>query len=312
MDSLIFSLNATMPVFLVIVTGYFLRYIGMLNEPFIKVANRFNFKVTLPVMLFTDLACTDFVTAFDLKYVGYCFFVTLACVLVIWGLARCFMKEKSLAGEFVQASYRSSAAVLGIAFIVNICGSSGMAPLMIIGAVPLYNIFAVIILTFEGKTEGEGRIKKAFLDILKNPIIISIFLGFLYSVSGLPMPKIMNDTLENIGRMATPLALICIGAGFEGRKAIKLIKPTVLASMIKLVIQPAVFLPAAIAMGFTGDKLIAAIIMLGSPTTPTCYIMSKNMGHQGVLSSSVIVMTTILSSFTITLQVFIVKYLGLI
>lgn len=312
MDSLIFSLNATMPVFLVIVTGYFLRYIGMLNEPFIKSADRFNFKVTLPVMLFTDLACTDFVTAFDLKYVGYCFFVTLICVLAIWGFARCFMKEKSLTGEFVQASYRSSAAVLGIAFIVNICGSSGMAPLMIIGAVPLYNIFAVIILTFEGKTEGEGRIKKAFLDILKNPIIISIVLGFLYSVSGLPMPKMMNDTLENIGRMATPLALICIGAGFEGRKAVKLIRPTILASMIKLVIQPAVFLPAAIAMGFTGDKLIAAIIMLGSPTTPTCYIMSKNMGHQGVLSSSVIVMTTILSSFTITLQVFIVKYLGLI
>ena len=312
MDSLIYSLNATIPIFLVIAAGYFLRYKGMLDEHFINVANKFNFQVTLPVMLFTDLAETDFAASFDLKYVGYCFFVTLVCVLVIWGLARVFLKDKSIIGEFVQASYRSSAAVLGIAFIVNICGDSGMAPLMIIGAVPLYNIFAVIILTFEGKQAGEGRIKKAFLDILKNPIIISIVLGFLYSVLEFPMPAVFGATLDHIGKMATPLALICIGAGFEGRKAIKMIRPTILAAMIKLVIQPVLFLPLAAALGFTGDKLVAAIIMLGSPTTPTCYIMSRNMGHEGVLSSSVIVVTTILSSFTITLQVFIVRYLGLI
>ena len=312
MDSLIYSLNATLPVFLVIVIGYILGRIGMLDEPFLKVANKFNFKVTLPVMLFLDLAETDVAAAFDLKYVGYCFFVTLFCVLVIWGLARTFLKDKSLVGEFVQASYRSSAAILGVAFIVNISGSSGMAPLMILGAVPLYNIFAVIILTLEGNREEKGKIKKACRDIVKNPIIISIFLGFLYSLSSLPLPVFAHTTLNHIGKMATPLALICIGAGFEGRKAIKMIKPTLMASMIKLVIQPAVFLPLAIAMGFTGDKLVAAIIMLGSPTTPTCYIMSKNMGHQGVLSSSVVVMTTILSSFTITLQIFIVRYLGLI
>jgi predicted permease len=84
------------------------------------------------------------------------------------------------------------------------------------------------------------------------------------------------------------------------------------ASIMKLAVWPAIFLPVAILMGFTGDKLIAAIIMLGSPTTPTCYIMSRNMHHEGVLSSSVIVMTTILSSFTITLMVFIVRYLGLV
>lgn len=312
MESLIYSLNATLPVFLVIVIGYILGKIGILDEPFVKVANKFNFKVTLPVMLFLDLAETDFVAAFDFKYVAYCFFVTLLCVLVIWGLARMFLKDKTLVGEFVQASYRSSAAILGVAFIVNISGSSGMAPLMILGAVPLYNIFAVIILTLEGNREEKGKIKKACGDIVKNPIIVSIFLGFIYSLSGLSLPAFAHTTCNHIAKMATPLALICIGAGFEGRKAIKMIKPTLMASIIKLAIQPAVFLPLAIAMGFTGDKLLAAIIMLGSPTTPTCYIMSKNMGHQGVLSSSVVVMTTILSSFTITLQIFIVKYLGLI
>ena len=312
MDSLIYSLNATVPVFLVIVLGYFLKSVKMLDAPFLKTADKFNFKVTLPAMLFMDLAATDFAAVFDLRYVMYCFFVTLLCILGIWGLTRLFMKDKSIRGEFVQASYRSSAAVLGIALMVNICGDSGMIPLMIVGAVPLYNIFAVIILTFEGKQREGGMIKKAFVDILKNPIIISIVLGFLYSVLKIKMPEILEAAINNVAKMATPLALICIGAGFEGRKAVKMIKPTMLASVIKLVLQSAFFLPLAVWLGFTGDKLLALMVMLGSPTTPSSYVMSKNMGHEGVLTSSVIVVTTILSSFTITGQIFVMRWLGLI
>ncbi len=312
MDSLIYSLNATIPVFAVIVLGYFLRRSGMLNEAFLKVSNTLNFKVTLPVMLFLDMVQSDFIDAFEWKYVIFCFVATLTCILVVWGMARKMLHDKSLVGEFVQASYRSSAAILGIAFIVNICGSSGMAPLMIIGAVPLYNIFAVLILTFEGKIQGENKVHSACIEVVKNPIIIAIALGFLYSLLKLPMPKIMESSLDNVARMATPLALICIGAGFEGRKAIQMLKPACCAALIKLVIQPLIFLPIAIALGFSGEQLVAVIVMLGSPTTPSCYIMAKNMGHQGVLTSSVVVLTTILSAITITAQVFIVRFMGLL
>lgn len=315
MDNFVYSLNATIPVFAVIVIGYLLRRIKMLDEPFVTVTNKFNFRVTLPAMLFLDLAGTDFSQSFDLKYIGYCFFATLISIFAIWGIAHVTLRDKTIVGEFVQASYRSSAAVLGMAFIVNICGDSGMAPLMIIGAVPLYNIFAVLILTFEGnnnKEEGNARLKKALVEILTNPILDSIALGFLYSISGLPLPKMLYTTLNSLGKMATPLALICIGAGFEGRKAIKMLKPAFTATALKLAVLPAVFLPVAVALGFTGPKLVASIIMLGSPTTPSSYIMAKNMGHEGVLTSSVIVLTTIFSAVTITIQIFIVRSLGLL
>ncbi len=312
MDSLIYSLNATVPVFLVIILGYVLKCVKMFDKSFLKTADKFNFKITLPAMLFMDLAVTDFAAVFDLKYVLYCFFVTLLCILGIWGLAKIFMKDTCIRGEFVQASYRSSAAVLGMALVVNICGDSGMIPLMILGAVPLYNIFAVIILTFEGKNKEEGMIKKAFWDILKNPIIISIVLGFLYSVLKLSMPVVLQTAINNVAKMATPLALICIGAGFEGKKAVKMIKPTLLASTIKLVLQSVVFLPLAVWLGFTGDKLLALMVMLGSPTTPSSYVMARNMGHEGVLTSSVIVVTTIFSAFTITGEVFLMRQMGLV
>lgn len=101
---------------------------------------------------------------------------------------------------------------------------------------------------------------------------------------GIQFPTLVNKTVSNVAQMATPLALITIGAGFEGRKALAKIAPTMAASMIKLVLQPLVFLPVAAWMGFSGEKMIAILIMLASPTTPSCYIMAKSMNNDEVLT----------------------------
>lgn len=315
MEQLLFSLNATIPVFLVMVLGYILKQLKVLDEPFIKTLNSFNYKVTLPALVFRDIAESDFYSVWDTKYVLYCFFVTLICISVIWLLAAIFYKNKASLGEFIQASYRSSAAVLGIAFIQNIYGNSGMAPLMIIGTVPLYNIAAVLILSFTGPgAHGLDRasLKASVKGILTNPIIIGILLGMLTSALKLSFPTILSKTINNISGLATPLALIALGAGFEGRKAIKQVKPTAVATLLKLVVFPCLFLPLAVALGFTGPKLVAILVMLGSPTTVSCHIMAKNMGHEGTLTSSAVVATTFLSSITLTFFLFVLRSMGLI
>lgn len=323
MDNLIYSLNATMPIFLVMAAGYILKNTGMLDDNFIKVANKLNFNITLPCMLLLNMMDCDIRHAFDGKYVLYCACSTMLCILVIWILAKLLLKDKSLVGEFVQGSYRGSAAILGIALVTNISGNAGMSSLMMLGSVPLYNIFAVCILTFEApeikeeqynknsSTKSEN-IKKALIGIGKNPIILSILGGMLLSCANFHLPSIPYKTINSIGSLTTPLALIAIGAGFEGRKAVKKLGPTIAATFIKLIVQPAVFLPIAVSMNFGTDKLVAALIMLGAPTTATSYIMSQNMGHEGILSASIVVMTTLLSAFTITAWVFILRTLNLI
>lgn len=66
------------------------------------------------------------------------------------------------------------------------------------------------------------------------------------------------------------------------------------------------------AMGFAGEKLIAIVVMLAAPATPSCYIMAKNMGNDGTLTASIVVMTTLLAAFTLTGWIFILKSLALI
>ena len=315
MDELIFSLNATVPIFLVMIGGYIAKQINMVDDNFVKVLNRVNFKITLPFLVFRDIANADFYNVWDTRYVLFCFLATLSSILVITLLCRIFYKDKTECGEFVQAAYRSSAAVLGIAFIQNIYGTSGMAPLMIIGTVPLYNVAAVIVLTFSSPVQdgnANDNIKKALIGVITNPIIIGIALGMAVSVLRIDMPVIIEKTVNNFAVLASPLALFGLGAGFEGRKALKKIKPTIIITIVKLVILPAIFLPAAIKMGFTTDKLVAVLIMLGAPTTASCYVMAKNMGHEGVLTSSAVVSTTFFCSVTLTFWLYILRSMGVV
>lgn len=316
MENFIYSINVTMPIFLVMVIGYILKQIGMLNDNFVTVANKFNFKVTLPFMLFKDIAGVDIKAVFDIKYVLFCAIVSTICFWVVWGTAKLLVRDKTIRGAFVQSSFRGSAAVMGLAFIQNIYGSSAMGPLMIVSAVPLYNIFSVIVLTFEANDstgiDKKAKIRQAGINICKNPIILSILAGLIVGLLGIQLPTLVNKTVSNVAQMATPLALITIGAGFEGRKALAKIAPTMAASTIKLVLQPLIFLPVAAWMGFSGEKMIAILIMLASPTTPSCYIMAKSMNNDEVLTASVIVTTTLMAAFTLTGWIFLLKTLGYI
>ena len=316
MNDFIFSINVTFPIFLVMVIGWVLKQIGMLNDNFVTVANRFNFKVTLPFMLFRDISSVDIKAVFDLKFVLFCAVASSICFWAIWGATKLFLKDHTMRGAFVQASFRSSAAVMGLAFISNIYGASAMGPLMIIGAVPLYNIYSVLVLTFEADHGDEardtGKIKQACINIAKNPIIIAIVLGLVVALAGIHFPTIVNKTVNSVAQMATPLALIALGAGFEGRKALAKMKPTLWALAIKLVIQPLIFLPVAAYLGFDGEKMIAILIMLAAPATPSCYIMAKNMKNDGVLTASIVVMTTLLAAFTLTGWIYILRVMALI
>lgn len=313
MSNLIYSINATLPIFLLIILGKVLKTTKIINDEFTKTADRYVFRIALPALLFSDLTENNVGSAFDGKYVLFCFSVTIFSIAVLWGLTEKFMKNEEQKGAFIQGSYRSSAAILGLAFINNMYDSVGMAPLMIIGCVPLYNIFAVIILTLKGDNGGKKpNMKETFINVMKNPILLSILIALPFALLNLHFPSFVNKTIGSVANTATPLALISIGASFEGKKALKKMKPTLLASFIKLILLAGLFLPLAVFFGYRNQELMALLVMLGSPTTVSSYIMAKNTGNDGILTSSIIVLTTLLSSLTLTLWIFILKSFGVL
>ena len=314
MENLIFSLNATIPIFLMMLLGMLFRKLGWMDEVFAAKMNKFVFLVPLPVLLFEQLATVDFSEVWDIKFILFCFVVT-AISITISTVISLLWKDRSIKGEFIQATYRSSAALLGIAFIQNIYGTVGMAPLMIIGSVPLYNVMAVVVLSFfkpGNNSFDKVLVKKTLKGIVTNPIIIGIVAGFVWSALKLPMPLILHKTVSSIGATATPMGLMSMGATFEMKKATSKMKPTLVAVFMKLVGFCAVFLPVAAVLGFRNEELIAILVMLGSATTVSCFVMARNMGHEGTLSSGVIMMTTLLSAFTLTMWLDVLRSFGLV
>ena len=162
MENLIFSLNATVPVFLMMVIGMVLRKVGWVDEDFASKANKFVFRLPLPFLLFSDLATVDFTEVWDLKFVLF--------LRRHWRVLRsrrachsCFR-----IGRSEENSYRSrieAALHFGIALIQNIYGSAGMAPLMILASVPLYNVMAVTVLSLyrPGEPESSSAMMKRTL-----------------------------------------------------------------------------------------------------------------------------------------------------
>ena len=290
------------------------RKLGWMDEVFAAKMNKFVFLVPLPVLLFEQLATVDFSEVWDIKFILFCFVVT-AISITISTLISLLWKDRSVKGEFIQATYRSSAALLGIAFIQNIYGTAGMAPLMIIGSVPLYNIMAVVVLSVfkpGNNSFDKALVKKTLKGIVTNPIIIGIVAGFVWSALKLPMPSILHKTVSSIGATATPMGLMSMGATFEMKKATSKMKPTLVAVFMKLVGFCVVFLPMAALLGFRNEEMIAILVMLGSATTVSCFVMARNMGHEGTLSSGVIMMTTLLSAFTLTMWLDVLRSFGLV
>ncbi|MFR4560800.1 MAG: AEC family transporter [Flavonifractor plautii] len=266
LENLAYCLNATAPIFLLMLLGLVFRRLGFFSQAFADKLNDFVFKVGLPVMLFKDLVESDFFTVWDGPFVLFCFLATLGSILLTAALSL-FCRERPLRGEFIQVGYRSSIALLGAAFLENLYGTAGAASLVIIGAVPLYNVAAVTVLSLTSPQQSglnRAALKKALKGIVTNPIILGIAAGLVWTLLDIPQPQILQKTVSSLSATATP------GPHGPGRLLRSEEGPgprkPACRHPVKLVFLAALFLPIAVAMGVRDDKLVAAFT-LASPTT---------------------------------------------
>ena len=234
LSSFKYCLDATIPIFILMILGYFLRYAGIFTEKVSAGVNSYVFRAALPALLFYDLAKKDFAEMWDGKYVLFCFFATLASILLVMAVSH-LLKRRDIRGEFIQVGYRSSAAILGALLAENLYGDTGMVPLMILGSVPLYNVAAVAVLEYYKPENVEERsrdtadqkramMRRTIINVLKNPIILGIAAGLGWSLIKLPIPVIADRSIEYLARTASPLGIMALGASFDFKESIGLVK----------------------------------------------------------------------------------------
>lgn len=312
MDNLLLSFNVVLPLFLCIVLGYFLRRIGMLEPVTLKSLNKLGFKVFLPIYLFNTIYTTDIGAAFNPTLIA----VGIGGTLLIYALMMLVIprieKENPRRGVMIQGIFRSNFALYGLPVALSLCGEANIGPtsLLIAVMVPVYNILAVITLeTFRG---GKPNLRKMLRGVLTNPLIISSLLGIVANLIRLPIPTAVQKGLTDLGRVATPLALVTLGGEFMFRSVSAFRRQLFIVLTGKLILGPLLMVAVGAALGFRNELLVPLLVMFGAPTAVSSFTMAQQMDGDSELAASVVVFTTVLSILTIFLWIFVLKQLGFI
>ena len=310
MESFVMAAKVVLPMAMMVGIGVLFRIFNLADGPTMKKVDNMIFKVFMPMVSFYNIYKTDFTQFSNISYILYGVAVLMLLFLGAMFLVPKFVKPGPTAASYGQAIFRSNYLIFGAAVAESIYGSGNFGLITLLGsvAVPLFNAQAAVLL--ETARHGTSSTKKLLLAIAKNPTVLATVAGLLINFTGLVLPELVLEVVQDLAGLTTPLSFLSIGVtlslGMVARKAY-------LASAValRLVIIPAVFVPLAALLGFRGQELCALMILFAAPTAVSSYPMAVAMGADGDFAAQMVAYTTVFCLPTIFLWTLILNTLGL-
>lgn len=317
LDSFLYSIQVIFPIFFLVFLGWLFGRLGMLSSAFFRDANRFVFKVTLPVTLYLEILSCGLPSSGG-KLLLYVISGILALFLVLTLTVPMLIRSNDRRGAFIQGVYRSNIAILGVPLIENMFGNRGISVLSVVMpfSIILYNILAVVILSIFAPADKKKKPAELFRSIIRsvvtNPLIIGIVLALMTALLHIRLPVLAEKSLRYLSGLTMPLALMTLGATFSVHKLKGRISMAISASLLRTVIVPLLFVTAGALLGFRDAELGVIFVVFASPTAVSSYIMAENMGSDHELAGQIVLITTLLSLFTLFAGTFLLKQMQLI
>tara|TARA_B100000530_G_scaffold3383_1_gene2825 strand:+ start:17184 stop:18083 length:900 start_codon:yes stop_codon:yes gene_type:complete len=282
------------PDFAIIALGYLLRRFWMAPAAWVTIEKLVYF-VLFPCLLFFSVVSSNFdvntVGAFALGGPAVIF---TAFVLGWLGLLVSNMGRVDFASG-LQTAYRFNS-YIGLALASRLGGQSAVANIAILLAlgVPLCNVLAV------GTMSKGGRLG-AFVDILKNPLIIGTCLGIAAKLMDVQVPEPVMLTLERLAQAAVSLGLLAVGAGlvFSGLKGNWPV--SIWWLFVKLLVSPLVAVLYAHFTGLAQEQTMVLLVFSAIPSASSAYILAARMGGNAPLVACLISMSTVGAAVTLPL-----------
>lgn len=311
MENIIASLNSVLPLFLIMLIGHLLKRFGLYTKESVKIFNGVVFKIMLPLHLFHNISMGSSKDRINLVYLAY---IVISIVIVfIGGVIYSLMCEPvERRGVTIQGIFRSNFIILGLPVAQLLYGDMGGKKIALVTAVviPLFTILAVISFTaFQGK---KVELRKIILGIIKNPLTIGCVAGILFSVLNIKLPFFLKETISQLAKTATPLAVLLLGASLESKKIGNNFFKILKIATVKLVLIPTIFVGIGVFLDFRGIELIMAYIIFGGPVAVSSFTMAEVMGGDAELAGQIVVITTVASVVTMFLGILIMKNFNLL
>jgi predicted permease len=312
MENAVFLFNIVLPIFLLILLGIFLKRIGFISDTFVKQLSAFVFNVSLPALIFLKLSTVEINRAFDSKLIGISLTLILIIYAISWIAANIFTKTPMDKGAFIQGSYRSNFAIVGIAMLTGIVDSEhlGKAVMLLAFVMPLFNVLAVIALTVPMRKASSSSILKTMKEIGKNPLIIAAYFAIPVSYFKIELLSPVTITLGYLSNIALPLALIGIGASINLMELLTASRLSFIASANKIILFPIISVIIASLLGLEGEDVLILFILMGTPTAVASFVMAEAMGSNSKMAGNIIAISTLGSIITISIGIILLGMLG--
>ncbi len=337
LDTLSFSVNAILPLVLLILLGYGVRRLGFFSEDALKQLNRFNFRVPFCALMFVNIYNMDLSRGIPVpvRLVGL---VVLAIViLTVLGLvlAQVLTKERARKGVLVQAMFRSNSAIIGLPLSESVAGAAGLATATVfqLPVVIYFNAMSVVMLSLYSRSEEKPKAGKVFAGVLKNPLIQGLLAGALALVirqfipvgaDGLPVFSIryslpwLYQALSYVSRVATPLALIVLGAQMRFSDASLFRRELISGVIMRLVGAPVVGFGLLLLAARTGFITLSPAVVGGligvfaSPLSVSAMVMAAQMDADDKLAGQIVAWSSIMGMLSLFVIITVFRAMGLL
>ena len=330
-----FSFNAVAPILLLAVAGYIIKLTKLFDDSFFKKCNTMVFKVFLPILLFKNVYDIKSISEINVTALLYCVAVILILCLIGYICAKFSAQTREQKGVINQCTFRSNYAIIGIPLAESLGSAQALAFAGVLSAVsiPLFNVLAVIILSHYSPNNSNPDIKSTIRSAAKNPLIRGVGLGIIVLIirSFIPVDEagqlvfsVKNDlpfiyeAVANLAKVASPLALVVLGARFDFAAVKSLMKPIASAVVLRLVVAPLVGVGCAVLLGsfgilnFTATEYPGIIALFSTPVVVSSAVMVSEIGGDEQLAGQIVVWTSLVSVFSIFATVFLMKSVALI
>ena len=290
MANFLLGLNIIFPIFFVIFAGYLAKQKGYLDEHFVSTSTWIVFYVALPLKLFSDIRSAHIETL-PTTYVAYILLGIFLIFFATWIAARPFIPDRKKLSAFVHCSFRSNFVYVGYPILESLYGKPSPEHMIVVTVfgLTLYNILAIVILTLYSESEDKKlHPGKILLKILKNPMIIAIFIGVLFNILQIPVYTGLDKGISLLAALCTPLSLLLIGASLNFESVTRDLALVFASATIRTILTPLILIPVGIAIGLSAVELGIAYVFWATPCAINCFIYTKEMGGDSELASKII------------------------
>jgi len=289
------------PLFILIFSGFLLRKKELINADFVSRGSQIVFKLALPALVIRSLAVSDLSSLVSLPlFLSYLYAMLITAITVF--LISFLVTSPDSRGPVVHGAFRGNVVIVGLALVQSALGDEAFVlGLGLVAAfLPIYNLMATVALSLPYRGKG-NPLKGVLLTMLKIPLIWSVIIGVLWSLSGWRIPVIVDRSLEYFGRLALPLGFLTIGANLSIHGLNKRWKGVAAAVAGKLILYPLMALLIGIRMGVDTMGLAVLFLMAGSPAAISSFAMTKAMGRDADTAGDIVALSTAISFLTLTI-----------